>query len=272
MLVGYGADAINPYLAFEALCQARKEGRLDAQEFSSDERVLRAYRVGVAKGILKVMAKMGISTLQSYKGAQIFEAVGLNDDVIERCFAGTPSRIQGVNLETLATEAIRRHASGYPESSEDRFPVLPNPGEFHWRAGGETHVWDPDSIANLQVAARAGDRDAYRRFADHVNAEAARRCTLRGLLCFQRPAGSAAGSAGRSGIGRQHRPPVLHRGDELRFDFARGTRDAGRGHESGRRSQQHGGRGRRSGAILPACPTATRNVRPSSKSRPDALA
>ncbi|MHB8970361.1 MAG: glutamate synthase large subunit [Pirellulaceae bacterium] len=187
LLIGYGADAINPYLAFEALCHARRDGRLDAQEFPDDERVLKAYRVGVAKGILKVMAKMGISTLQSYKGAQIFEAVGLNDDIIEQCFVGTPSRIQGVNLEMLAQEAIRRHASGYPERAEDRFPTLPNPGEFHWRAGGEAHVWDPDSIANLQVAARGGDRDAYRRYADHVNTDAARRCTLRGLLSFQRP-------------------------------------------------------------------------------------
>ena len=99
------------------------EGRLDAHEFPGDERVLTAYRVGVAKGMLKVMAKMGISTLQSYKGAQIFEAVGLNDDVIERCFAGTPSRIQGVNLETLASEAhaaTRQRLSGRPGGSLSR--------------------------------------------------------------------------------------------------------------------------------------------------------
>ncbi len=189
LLIGYGADAINPYLAFEALWQARREGRLDANEFSDDEQVLSAYRVGVAKGILKVMARMGISTLQSYKGAQIFEAVGLNDHVIERCFAGTPSRLQGVDLETLAREALCRHARGYPDGPQDRVPVLPNPGEFHWRAGGEAHVWDPVSIASLQAAARTGDRETYRQYAEHMNAEAARRCTLRGLLGFRRPAG-----------------------------------------------------------------------------------
>ncbi len=192
LLVGYGADAINPYLAFEALQQARLEGRLDNNDFPNDDKVLSAYRVGVAKGILKVMAKMGISTLQSYKGAQIFEAVGLNDEVINRCFAGTPSRIQGVDLRTLGFESLRRHASGYPDKEEDRFPVLPNPGEFHWRAGGEAHVWDPEAIAELQVASRGGDRAAYQRFAEHVNTEAARRCTLRGLLRFLRPTSQSA--------------------------------------------------------------------------------
>ena len=192
LLVGYGADAINPYLAFEALQQARLEGRLDSNDFPNDDKVLSAYRVGVAKGILKVMAKMGISTLQSYKGAQIFEAVGLNDEVIDRCFAGTPSRIQGVDLRALGFEALRRHASGYPDKAEDRFPVLPNPGEFHWRAGGEAHVWDPESIASLQIASRGGDRAAYQRFAEHINNDAARRCTLRGLLRFQRPTGQPA--------------------------------------------------------------------------------
>src|SRR5690606_16424435 len=94
LLVGYGADAINPYLAFEALWQARRDGLLDANRFADDDKIVASYRKAVAKGMLKVMAKMGISTLQSYKGAQIFEAVGLKNDVIERCFAGTASRIQ----------------------------------------------------------------------------------------------------------------------------------------------------------------------------------
>ena len=96
-----------------------------------------AYRKGVAKGMLKVMAKMGISTLQSYKGAQIFEAVGLADEVIERCFAGTASRLQGVGLDVLEQESLRRHALGYPGKGRDRLAALPNPGEFHWRSRGE---------------------------------------------------------------------------------------------------------------------------------------
>jgi len=186
LLVGYGADAINPYLAFESLWQARQDALVDSQEFPDDDKIVASYRTGVAKGILKVMAKMGISTLQSYKGAQIFEAVGLNDEVIDCCFAGTPSRVQGVGLQTLAEETIRRHALGFPPLPEDRLPVLPNPGEFHWRAEGERHQWNPVSIANLQVAARTNNEEAYWAFADHVNNDARARCTLRGLLRFKK--------------------------------------------------------------------------------------
>src|SRR6188472_2273615 len=166
LLVGYGADAINPYLAFESLWHSRREGlilrpegpdRLDQSGegkehpaieavvdgelydpvTKEDQDLVASYRKGVAKGMLKVMAKMGISTLQSYKGAQIFEAVGLKSDVIDRCFTGTASRIQGVDLNVLAEEALRRHSLGFPEQATDRLPVLPNPGEFHWRADGE---------------------------------------------------------------------------------------------------------------------------------------
>jgi len=191
LLIGYGADAINPYLAFEALWQARQDGLLDTEEFADDDRVVAAYRKGVSKGMLKVMGKMGISTLQSYKGAQIFEALGLNDEVIERCFAGTASRVQGVGLQTLAEEALRRHALGYPRQAEDRVPVLPNLGEFHWRTEGERHAWDPVAISNLQAAARAGDKDAYWRFAEYENNNGRTRCTLRGLLRFKSNAAGA---------------------------------------------------------------------------------
>jgi glutamate synthase (NADPH/NADH) large chain len=184
LLVGYGADAINPYLAFESLWQARLDGLLDASEFDDQQLVL-AYRKAVAKGMLKVMAKMGISTLQSYKGAQIFEALGLNDDVVDRCFSGTASRIQGVNFDILAEESIRRHKLGYPERAEDKVPLLPNPGEFHWRAEGENHMWDPKAISDIQQAARENDEDAYSRFSEHANHDARTRCALRGLLRFK---------------------------------------------------------------------------------------
>ena len=183
LLVGYGADAVNPYLAFEALWDARRNGYLDdAEHVANDADVVAAYRKGVAKGMLKVMAKMGISTLQSYKGAQIFEAVGLADEVVERCFAGTASRVQGVGFEVLAQEMQRRHAIGYPPRDTVALPVLPNPGDFHWRRGGDTHMWDPEAMADLQVAARTNSADAYWRFAQHVNEENTRQSTLRGLL------------------------------------------------------------------------------------------
>ena len=185
LLIGYGADAINPYLAFESLWQARRDGLCEDAEFTDDDKIVAAYRKGVKKGILKVMAKMGISTLQSYKGAQIFEAVGLKDEVIERCFTGTASRVQGVNFAVLAQETLRRHSLGFPKGREDRLPVLQNVGEYHWRSDGERHTWDPESIADIQIAARANSPDAYQRFADHINNDARTRCTLRGLFDFK---------------------------------------------------------------------------------------
>ncbi|MDE0349231.1 MAG: glutamate synthase large subunit, partial [Gammaproteobacteria bacterium] len=192
LLIGYGADAVNPYLAFEALWDARRNGYLDeAEHVSDDADVVAAYRKGVAKGMLKVMAKMGISTLQSYKGAQIFEAVGLADEVVERCFAGTASRVQGVGFDVLAEEMQRRHAIGYPPRDTVALPVLPNPGDFHWRRGGDTHMWDPEAMADLQVAVRTDSADAYWRFARHVNEENTRQSTLRGLLKFRE--GAAGG-------------------------------------------------------------------------------
>ncbi|MDP7291612.1 MAG: glutamate synthase large subunit, partial [Verrucomicrobiota bacterium] len=184
LLVGYGADAINPYLAFESLWQARRDGQLEA-DLDNDEKVVAAYRKAVTKGMLKVMAKMGISTLQSYKGAQIFEALGLSDIVIDKCFANTASRIQGVDFNMLAGEMLRRHEIGYPARHRVRLPVLPNDGQMHWRPGGERHMWDPQAIADIQVAARTNSRDAYARFSKHADADATRRSALRGLLKFR---------------------------------------------------------------------------------------
>ena len=156
LLVGYGADAINPYLAFEALWQARRDGLLDAAEFPDDDKLVTTYREGVAKGMLKVMAKMGISTLQSYKGAQIFEAVGLSREVIDLCFAGTASRIQGVSLRRWPRKRCGGTRWAIRPRPKTGCPCLPNPGEFHWRAEGERHSWNPEAIADLQVAARTG--------------------------------------------------------------------------------------------------------------------
>jgi glutamate synthase (NADPH/NADH) large chain len=182
LLIGYGADAINPYLAFESLWQASRDGMLEEKD---DEKIVALYRKAVAKGMLKVMAKMGISTLASYKGAQIFEALGLQSEVIDRCFKGTNSRIQGCSFDVLAEETLRRHALGFPHDRADAWSMLPNVGEFHWRAEGERHGWDPNAIADIQVAARQGDKNAYRRFADHINRDARMRYALRGLFEFQ---------------------------------------------------------------------------------------
>jgi glutamate synthase (NADPH/NADH) large chain len=191
LLIGYGADAINPYLAFESLFQSQRDGMLDAEQYD-DDKIVAAYRKGVAKGMLKVMAKIGISTLQSYKGAQIFEAVGLGEDIISRCFQGTASRIKGVNLEVLAEESLRRHEKAYPSRDLVRLPVLDNPGDFHWRSGGEVHMWNPETLANIQLAARTNSKEAYMQFAKVSDDDSTRRATLRGLLHFKEGANGGA--------------------------------------------------------------------------------
>ena len=184
LLTSYGADAVNPYLAIDALWQARQEGLLSQTDIPSLDVLTEKYRKAVGKGMLKVMGKMGISTLQSYKGAQIFEAVGLADDIIERCFRGTTSRVGGINFDTLFAESLQRHQLGFPERSTESSSELPNPGDIHWRSGGDTHMWDPISITNLQVAAQTNSQDAYWAFAKHANEVATKKATLRGLLTF----------------------------------------------------------------------------------------
>ena len=180
LLTGYGADAINPYLAFQSLSRAREEGELDAEW--TDAKIVAAYRKGIAKGMLKVMAKMGISTLQSYKGAQIFEAVGLNHDVIDKCFVGTASRIKGIGLNVIAEESIRRHELGYVSTNARK---LPNSGLYAWRKEGEKHAWNPFTIATIQAAAKSGDKKSYQQFSQLMNEHATKECYLRGLLQFK---------------------------------------------------------------------------------------
>ncbi|MEX2544330.1 MAG: glutamate synthase large subunit, partial [Phycisphaeraceae bacterium] len=180
LLFGYGADAVNPYLAYEALKWMREVGRIDGS--LAPAKIVANYVKAVNKGLLKVMSKMGTSTLASYKGAQIFEAVGLNDAVVQRCFTGTASRIQGVGFGVLAKEARRRHELGFPARPQVRLPQLPNPGEYHWRPEGERHAITPQNIAHLQRAARDNSREAYDDFARFANDDARSRCTLRGLL------------------------------------------------------------------------------------------
>ena len=185
LLVGYGADAINPYLAFDVLAKSLKDGLLKDENLKGIKDLVNAYKKGVAKGMLKVMAKMGISTLQSYKGAQIFEAVGLADEIIELSFPGTPSRVQGIDFQVLTKEIERRHEIGFPEISQNKVSTLPNPGDFHWRNGGDSHMWDPKTISALQLASRNNDETAYWKFADHANEQTTKNSTLRGLMKFK---------------------------------------------------------------------------------------
>ncbi|PJI41473.1 MAG: glutamate synthase large subunit [Rhizobium sp.] len=178
-LAGYGAEAINPYLAFDTLLDMHKHGEFP-KEVSEDEVVYR-YIKAVGKGILKVMSKMGISTYQSYCGAQIFDAIGLSSELVEKYFFGTATIIEGIGLAEIAEETVARHKAAFGKD-----PVLANTldigGEYAYRMRGENHAWSPDSIAALQHAVRGNSQDRYREFASLVNDTSLRLNTIRGLF------------------------------------------------------------------------------------------
>lgn len=179
-LLGYGVDAICPYLVYETISRLRGAGLLDPP--LSDVEVFDSYQAACARGISKVMAKMGISTLHSYKGAQIFEALGLHDEVVNMCFRGTASRIGGVTFKELATEALSRHKLAYRDEDVDEY-VMMNPGLYHWRDGGEQHMNDPLTVANLQDAAKNNNKSAYGKFSESAW-RSTQKCSLRGQLDF----------------------------------------------------------------------------------------
>ncbi|KAG6715319.1 hypothetical protein I3842_05G244300 [Carya illinoinensis] len=190
-LVGFGADAICPYLAIEAIWRLQVDGKIPPKSsgnFYSKEELVRKYFKASNYGMMKVLAKMGISTLASYKGAQIFEALGLSSEVIERCFAGTPSRVEGATFEMLAFDKLHLHelafpSRGFPPNSAEAV-ALPNPGDYHWRKGGEIHLNDPLAIAKLQEAARTNSVAAYKEYAKLIH-KLNKSCNLRGLLKFK---------------------------------------------------------------------------------------
>jgi len=179
-LIGYGAAAINPYVMLETLGELVDEGWLPAG-MTAEEAQKRAIK-GISKGLLKTISKMGISTISSYCGAQIFEAIGLEPKLVERHFTGTPSRIGGIGTEVLAQEALDRHARAYPRNGQ----MLPLGGVYAWRSDGEFHQWNPETIALLQHSVRHGGFATYEEFSQLVNQDAARRATLRGLLRFKK--------------------------------------------------------------------------------------
>ena len=178
LLLGYGAAAINPYLAFETLEDLVLEGKLGDVDFPT---AVGSYIKACTKGVLKVMSKMGISTLQSYRGAQIFEAVGLNKRFVDRYFTWTASRVEGIGIDTVADEALRRHSRAFPgRSREDG--QLDSGGEYQWRRDGEYHLFNPTTVFKLQHAARSGQYAIYQEYAQLVNDQSQQRATLRGLF------------------------------------------------------------------------------------------
>ncbi|KAK5661528.1 hypothetical protein OQA88_11432 [Cercophora sp. LCS_1] len=182
VLLGYGADAINPYLAMECILKLNKE-KLIKKKLTDDE-LIANYKHSCDGGILKVMSKMGISTLASYKGAQIFEALGVDDSVVDRCFKGTASRIKGITFELIAEDAFRFHERGFPSRYTVSTKGLPESGEYHWRDGGEAHINDPTSIANIQDAVRTKNDKSYEAYSKSEY-EQIKACTLRGMLDFK---------------------------------------------------------------------------------------
>jgi glutamate synthase domain-containing protein 2/glutamate synthase domain-containing protein 1/glutamate synthase domain-containing protein 3 len=182
LLTGYGAAAVNPYLAYETIRELIAEGVV---KNVTPEEAITNYRKAVDKGVLKVMTKMGISTLQSYRGAQIFEAIGLTHEVVDRYFTWTPSRIEGVGLDVIAREAQMRHDHAY-KISEALDGDLDVGGHYQWRRRGEFHAYNPNTVALLQHAVRAGSYKKFREYSAAVNDESRRLCTIRGLLTFRK--------------------------------------------------------------------------------------
>ncbi|MBN2145009.1 MAG: glutamate synthase large subunit [Candidatus Aureabacteria bacterium] len=183
MLIGYGASAINPYLAFETLADMKSMNALSGE--LSLEASIDNYIIAVKKGLLKIMSKMGISTIRSYKGAQIFEAVGLHTELVARYFPGTPSRIGGVDLTMIEKESLQRHAAAFKDIKTGK-SLLDSGGDYHYRSEQEKHLYSPEIISLLQQAVRENDYSLYKRYAGLVNEDNRYLCTLRGLFTFKK--------------------------------------------------------------------------------------
>ena len=183
LLIGYGAGAVNPYLALETVQALSESGQLNGHHPGyACQNFIKANE----KGVLKVMSKMGISTVQSYRGAQIFEAVGLDQALVDEYFTWTPSRVGGIALDAIERETRQRHAAAYHAPDVPANQPLPLGGDYQWRRGGEHHQWNPDSIGILQHAARSNDWSIYKKFARLSNDQSRRMATLRGLLEFSK--------------------------------------------------------------------------------------
>ena len=178
LLLGYGAAAINPYLAFETLRDMVGQGQLTGVDY---DRAKKNYVKAVTKGVVKVISKMGISTIQSYCGAQIFEAIGLNEEVIDRYFTGTPSRISGIGIAVIARESRMRHDHAFPDRQVNG-RTLDGGGLYQWRGGGELHLFNPQTIHKLQHACRTNDFAAFRQYSELIDDQSRGLCTLRGLM------------------------------------------------------------------------------------------
>ncbi|MDX1628593.1 MAG: glutamate synthase large subunit, partial [Fulvivirga sp.] len=178
-VIGYGASGINPYLALESIAQMNRSGLLEAQ--LSDKAALHNYKEAIGYGLLKVLSKMGISTLQSYQSAQIFEILGLSSKVVEKCFKGTTSRIEGLGFDELAREVLVRHKLCFDKEKD----TLEVGGKYQWKRRGERHTFNPETIHLLQHATRTNNQELYEQYAEKINKQVKKTLTLRGLFDFK---------------------------------------------------------------------------------------
>lgn len=180
LLIGYGVSAVNPYLVFETYEDLIKTGYLHGYEL---EDVIHKYIKVVVKGVIKVLSKMGISTIQSYQGSQIFEALGLSRKFVDKYFTSTPSRIEGIGIEEVARETLMNHKNAY--CSVDNSQVLDTAGNYQWRSNGEVHLFNPLSVHKLQEACRNADYGLFKEYSEIINNQSQKLCTIRGLMDFK---------------------------------------------------------------------------------------
>ena len=215
------------------------------------EQAKKNYIKAANKAIIKVASKMGISTVQSYRGAQIFEAIGLSEEVIDKYFTDTASRIKGVGLEMIAAESLERHRRGFPPIAVEG-EVLDNGGQYQWRRDGEYHMWNPDTVAKLQHAVRVDSYKTFKEFTQLLNDEGAKSLHAARVAAIQeRAARIDPDGSGRAGQG--DRQAIRHRRDVAGFDQHRSARESGDRDEPHRRKIQHRRRWRRPAAIQARC-------------------
>ncbi|HVI23747.1 MAG TPA: glutamate synthase central domain-containing protein, partial [Myxococcales bacterium] len=181
LLIGYGASAVNPYLAIETVRDQVEQGLIPGPPDEAEKRYLKA----VVKGVVKVISKMGISTIQSYHGAQVFEAIGLSQDFVDEYFTWTASRVGGIGIDIVAREARMRHERGFPPKRPIFHTSLPAGGDYQYRSGGEFHLTNPESIHKLQAACRNNDYKAFQEYTALIDDQSKQHCTLRGLMDFR---------------------------------------------------------------------------------------
>jgi glutamate synthase domain-containing protein 2/glutamate synthase domain-containing protein 1/glutamate synthase domain-containing protein 3 len=183
LLIAYGVDAICPYVAFHTIRQLAEDRMLEV-ELTPDE-AMDSYITAVKKGLLKTISRMGISTIHSFFGSQIYEAVGLDSELVEKYFTGTASRIKGIGLNEIASETLKRHKRGFPEISKPESLLDPG-GEYHIRIDGERHMWSTEAIYKLQMATRNNDYDTFKEYTEIIEKHSSARATLRSLFVFKK--------------------------------------------------------------------------------------